>query len=761
MIRFSNKKIIFAKLKRPLIASVLVITLITPLSAGCAKDPDEAPDNISNSTIMAPGTGLLYPEHIFLSELIDFPQLPEGLTTISNVVPAGDTVYFTAQGQGNAGNYRYGLFSMNINGTNLKELPNFIAGSALPDAFIAIKDLYIESDAHILLLESATIYDPELERINIFVTIRRLDKTGAEILSIDVSNLLIPESAFTSRLGFMTDISGNIYFLTGPTVHIFNDMGSLLFSLENPDADLFLIRMSTGIIALSSFNGFGIQLKLINVENKSWEGIINLPSGVRSTRNVFSGNDEFLFLYNDNSYLTGVLTNTGEAVNILNWYDSNLSPNNIERIDLLPDGRISVIKQTQSRTPSALPDTELFLLTAALIDDLPGKITLTLGTFFSDRNLGSVVEQFNRNSSTHQLKVIDYSELGSTHGLLKLSTEMIAGNAPDIISIANNQLPLDNYVPKGFLVDLYPLIDADPDLYRESFIASVLKMLETNGSLYRICSAFGFNTIIGSPAVLGSYPGWNMDEFFTVFKENPQADMPIGMQGSAMYFLSYVLTGCWDEFVDYASGTAYFDNDKFIDLLEMANTFPKEATAHNPDDMIEYINTGRQIMEMQFFTAIDYFLFMRTVFGGEIVLKGFPSENRNGNIFTPRTSIAITSSCTDINAAWEFIRMFLLEDYQREFIDRSFPVNNVVFNERLEAAMIPTGREIDPLTRKEADSFRSTIDNLTRIVGNASETLWMMVAESTDSFFNGQITAQDAARRLQSRATIYLSEQSG
>jgi len=37
-----------------------------------------------------------------------------------------------------------------------------------------------------------------------------------------------------------------------------------------------------------------------------------------------------------------------------------------------------------------------------------------------------------------------------------------------------------------------------------------------------------FTTIIGNPDVLGNAPGWNMDEFLAVLKENPGADIPMG-----------------------------------------------------------------------------------------------------------------------------------------------------------------------------------------------------------------------------------------
>ena len=157
-----------------------------------------------------------------------------------------------------------------------------------------------------------------------------------------------------------------------------------------------------------------------------------------------------------------------------------------------------------------------------------------------------------------------------------------------------------------------------------------------------------------------------------------------------------------------------------------------------------------------------------------MVLKGFPNSERDSKAFVPLESIAITSNCTDVDAAWGFVRLLLLEDYQRDVArDNMFPVNNVIFEERLENAMIMPDEEVsanfgggrilqikDPvLSQAEVGIIKSFIDSTSRVWYRDNE-LEAIVNESAEDFFNGRITAQDAARIIQNRVMIYVSEQS-
>jgi len=67
--------------------------------------------------------------------------------------------------------------------------------------------------------------------------------------------------------------------------------------------------------------------------------------------------------------------------------------------------------------------------------------------------------------------------------------------------------------------------------------------------------------------------------------------------------------------------------------------------------------------------------------------------------------------------------------------------------------------KVKGVSQENIDMFRDVINNTTRI-RDYDETLWDIISETASDFFNGRHTAQDAARIIQSRVSIYLAEQS-
>jgi len=785
--------------------STIVITsaMILSLLSGCSNDShDTNGDSSDINAIVIRNT----PEYVYLSEIIPFPNLPEKFPNTGIVALTDDAVYFTAWGHGNnevhfdedwnASRHFdvHGLFSMNVDGTGFFELPNYIAGSYPPDdanGHVVINALHVDDEGNLWVLENLSLQEYDIpEDFNItniddlnkldteflvtetFILLRKLDKTGAEIASLDLNSIITQSELFIVS-ALSVDNAGNIYISLRDEIFILDNQGKLIFNLDDPNHVTHFVRLSDGTVAVSAQQGNSMHLKKIDVERSSWGEVISLSSDIPGVQSIFAGNEDYLFLFNDRTYLNGIIAETGEWDRLLSWNDSALSPEGVIDVRILPDERIAVIRQLQPHVIGLSMDTELVLLTRMSYDELPERKILTYGTHNYDSNSRYVVDYFNSNSHTHRIHVIDYSLYNTaddyTAGLLRLMTEIITGNAPDILDIWG--IPFQTLISRDVLIDLYPFLDADPEINRSSMIESILRASETNGSLYRIVPSFSLGTIYGHPSVLGSYPGWNMDEFAAVLGANPQADVPAGLWTSNIWFLSVVFMRSMDEYIDRVSGMVDFENDSFIALLELANTFPSEFDSVTNVSMIELFAAGRQIMDMGTVGNLEWLQHVFTLFNGEIVFKGFPTENRDGNVFSPFSSLTITKNCSDPDAAWEFLRLFLTENYQRDLLLWSLPVNKVVFEEKLSDAMLPPGSwlvvgdgeddliDIRGLSQKDVDMFRDTINNITRM-SCYDETLWNIISETALDYFNGRHTVQDAARIIQSRVTVYLSEHS-
>jgi len=758
MISLKRKQIIFA---------VAIISAL--LMSGCARDTNSEAD--IDSIITTPGGSSNLPESVYISEIIEFPTLPCGKENIDNVLLANGKVYFTAWGDADedAKFITHSLYSMDVNGSNLLQLPNYIPALFSPDmanGFVIVTALHADSEGFLWVAEMRGSEDTGSSNGSLEHFLRKLDDTGAEISIFNISGHAERKDFFYVNT-LNVDYAGNIYIASGTDIYILDNRGVFIFGFDNPDWAANLIRLSDGIVAFISQQEGNVFLKKIDIERKTWGEIIRLPSNIPRAQSVFSGTADYLYLYNDKSHLNGILTESNESIRVLSWVDSTLSSEDIDSFMFMPDGSIAVIKQ-QIQNDGTPAKPELILLTVSSVEP-SDKIQLTFATFNFDSSRRYAVEQFNENSSTHRINVTDYSQFNTGYdqslGELKLTTEIITGNPPDILDVG--LMRIHDFISHGLLIDMYPLLDADPELGRDNILKSVLTSTEINGFLYRIVPSFFIGTIYGSSSVLGNYPGWNIDEFISVLESNPQADLPLGPQNSRFDFFNLAVGNNLDMYVDRISGTAFFDNEDFIKLLEIANTFPMESDDTGTEMEYNLIAQGRQIMYMWYFWDLFDYLGARDMFGDDLVFKGFPTMHRDGSVIMPLGSISITAGCTEPDAAWEFVRIFLIEEYQRDFVSHGLPVNRIVFDERLEAMKEPfQGTIVGPagiientvLLQEEIDRIKSMVDNIARI-NSEDQSLWRIVREGAYDFFNGRNTAEDTVRIIQSRVMIYLSEQ--
>jgi len=373
------------------------------------------------------------------------------------------------------------------------------------------------------------------------------------------------------------------------------------------------------------------------------------------------------------------------------------------------------------------------------------------------------VAKYNEESGTHRITIVDYKQYDTgdndwVGSIDVLEQEIKNGTAPDILDVSS--MPYEKWAVRGVFVDLYPLIDLDPEINRNDFIESVLKTVEINGGLYQVFDSFGVNTIVGNPSVLGESTGWTIRELVSLLDKNTRARWPLGLQSKDDILRDFILMNI-GSFIDWSTGTAHFDRSDFVELLKFANRFPTDWPGYNdPIWNQNLITEKRQIIQL-----LPLFYFTRTfgefieLFGGEVVFKGYPVETGSGNIVSIESSFAITSSCLEVEAAWEFIRMFLTEEGQRERIYAGYhlmPTNKVVFNEELQQAI---DNPIEGISQEEANQITVMVNTVTNATFSRTKALEDIIIEHARDYFNRRITADEAARRIQSGVTAYMSGQ--
>ena len=771
------------------------------------------------------------PEFTYLAEIIDFAEIPgSDVWSPHNFILVNETVYFTAiiyykhtlnsdYGEFEINRYYTGIFYLDLNTMEITQLPNFTA-TAPPESAMAAEEamsshntivaMHIDEDENIWVVEVVNIdtYDfPEgvdpaevhendrlyfwinyFQYLDQYTVIRKLDNTGFDLIEpIFISEIVDfgEDNHLFTMPSFSVDAQGNIYYgLNGISngnsfqiIHILDSEGAVVNSLENRATMLrnSLMLLTNGNVAYyDQGSGQNSSLREIDSETGSWGRTIELP--FTSLQVPLQGNDGFIY-YTHNSRLFSVLPDTDEITEVLNWTASGINHETAVVVDVLADGRIMLITSGFNEDTYGL-EIHIVYLTEFSFDDLQERTVLTIATVRLDKEIQAAITEFNRASSTHFIHVADYSvyETAGADGFMaaldRLALDIVTGKIPDMIHVSAH-IPFQRYASMGLFEDLYPFIDNDPELSRGSFTDGVLEAAETRGSLYRLFPRFAVLTMLGNPNVLGDNPGWDLVEFSEIIDANPRVDVPLGGWATRESFLSEILYTYVEHFVDWETGTADFNNDMFIDLLESIASLPLEMDenfTHN--DSPELIATGRQILSAVLFSSIEQYLEYQMLFGGDIVFKGYPEENGIGNILWPSNSIAMTVTCADKEGAWDFIRSVVTPNWQRRQFDSFFPVNKVEFDGILEKAMLDpehpglTGglsgarAEITALTQNEVDQIRDLTANTVGIGGHNRD-LWNIISEEASNYFRGQRTAQDTARIIQNRASTFMSEQFG
>ena len=784
-----------------LIAAVLALILLASMLIGCGRDTNDISDVDDEAS----------PDFAFVPEYTSLSALAGDLPNMNNITIANNTVYFTSTSElKNDDLFRTTrIFTIDIDDSSLTYLLSYEATPPPPDAQgggVHIAALHIDTDGNLWVAEESSFVEfdfpfhfdlseaevdeiwEHISRQETSYNVRKLDSTGAELQSIDVSHLSAAPDWY-GIFSFHVDDDENIFIGSGQTIYVLDADGEALFSLDTGDDFIMpnsFIRLSDGRTAFYDWGGAAATaLRVINVQRQSWGDNISLPNNVH---NIFSGSDEYLAIINDSVNLLGIDIDTGEIFPIINWADSVGVPVGLGNVTFLPDGRVlfTTTNFDYGVDGSYTSSTELITLNRTPRDELPEKIVLTLAaSWWILPEFTSAIAEFNRTNAFYRIETIALEPNWNTMAddFSRLALDITTGNGPDIIE--TTELPFNQWAARGIFVDLYELIDADPSFDRSDILDVVRRNAETNGKLYRALSTFTIQTMTGSADVVGSEPGWTFGELIAVLEANPQATSAFGVFADGMYIFQQIFMNHIDNFVNWETGTVDFDNDSFIEFLEFSIELRRVLNwwgDNRRDDglfevtfgshiLAEMVSSGEIIIETMPIGNFNSPYIIQRYFGEDFVFKGYPTVSGSGNSLSNYTSIAISAMSEHKEGAWEFLRMILSEQWQRESAkDFTFPTNRIVFEESL--ARSREGDEIISWAAAKAfpehiqQDLNVFVDRTLALIDSAVglppgyDPILDIVYEGIDDIFAGRNTPQDAARIIQSRAAIYVAEQS-
>lgn len=394
------------------------------------------------------------------------------------------------------------------------------------------------------------------------------------------------------------------------------------------------------------------------------------------------------------------------------------------------------------------------------------KIRVVLGCYSLTSDLRDRIYAFNAENDTYKITVKTYETYADREELLagysQLNMDIINGEMPDIL--VADEFPISNYISMGFIADIGALIEADEELSKIEYLENIFDAYSVDGVLYYVIPSFSVTTAIGKTTLVGERAGWTMAEFLEVLSSLPEGTE--GFDISRSWFMKSMLEYNGTYFVDAENGTCSFDSEEFVQFLEYAATLPEEVT-YSWDSELAYRNETTLLKVITFSSFYDAFCYEYGYFGEGVSWVGVPNGNRTGSVCYASTAYVLSALSDEQTrqGAWEFVRYYLTEEYQNS-ITSPFPVSKSAL-EALGAAAQSTGGVIWNIAGEDITIPAMTAEQTARITeiltsvnrrAYSDETVEAIIEEETAAFFGGQKTAREAARFIQNRAAIYLSE---
>jgi len=438
-------------------------------------------------------------------------------------------------------------------------------------------------------------------------------------------------------------------------------------------------------------------------------------------------------------------------------------------------------------------ETRISLLT--MTDEYEGPVeTLRLGKFELGRDyfIEELISNFNFTYPQYIIEIVDYSVFDN-EATTRLHLDIIMGNAPDIFLLSGTlygedlmpvhyYLPIHQYIASGILVDLAPYMHRDLDF--NDYLENAMQALYINDTSYFAVPSFSLYTITGKSEVMDTLNNIDFSELLELLKNDFESgnNKFISNLTQSDFVKDIVLTNI-NQFVDYRTGEAYFNTEKFILLLETANLY---KASYDWDKVALARGLGQ--FTFSWINYISDIELLEVIYNGDLQASGFPGTPP-GTVMVPAQMFGISSTTQNIEGAWAFIReMYEYRDMHNLYRSH-IPMNKYSFMLSLEK-YIKSTTEIITLLNEEGEEYGHllayyeddgtdlsvylptlTIDQVDVIARLAKDiieqidriyiidnALINIIKEELPAFFIGNRTASDTARVIQSRTQIYLSE---
>lgn len=691
-----------------------------------------------------------------------------------------------------------------IDGGEYREIP-----LEVDEKYGYLNNINITADGNIMATTSQWEYDEELGMSTSKFYILIFDMETGETISANLLNDAFTEAGIDLSNTWINSVTaapdGRLYISTERDIIALDS--NLAYQSINTIDDGWInqvLMLGNKPVVVYYSNGYVCKYiengEFVDMESETLKSVFDNYWGI-----IGATEDKIYYQMSSGIYVYDFATDT--TTETLNFINSDIDSNNTGNMIVLEDGRIIMASTDWSSEQS---QTTLQILSKVPDEQLEEEIIVRVGCTYTDYYLTKAIIRYNKQNTGVRIAVVSYDQYNNEDNnwngaVQQLNNDIITGKMPDIIYL-NTSLPVESYFQKGIFADLNPYID-DPEkgLNRDDYLANVLEANSVDGKLYSMILSFRLQTLVAKSEFVGTEPGWTFEEMMACISSMPEgmlAFFDMGRDDIVNNFFSYAM----GSFVDWETGTTKFESQGFIDLIKYLATCPEkglwdEYYESMGDEYVYDEEKEREIQEkysLRFYSNYGLFsnayisnytamLNQRNNFAStDITAIGYPTENENSNgaIICPNMEFAISATSRAKDEAWEIIKFFMTDE-EINSNTYNFSINKKINEENYKTAEdnyyyydnsdddFEWEREygyseeyINYLKQSNQKYDQAAVDEVKSIVEGAGEVqrtdtdLVEIINEELSTFFAGTRSAEETARIIASRASIYISENS-
>lgn len=403
----------------------------------------------------------------------------------------------------------------------------------------------------------------------------------------------------------------------------------------------------------------------------------------------------------------------------------------------------------------------------------------------AEDDFSSLIKQYNKiclekYDESYQIEIIEFEN--NDDMCTKMSTEIMAGEGPDIISL-NQNLPFEKLIENEAFLDINSLINNDETkdkIELDEYNSFIMNVGVYDGKRYIVPLSYGMDVLVSTQERLKQFnvsgnngetltysnvsvkfsPFFNSTTNYSFVSND--SDTGLRFDHPMQLFSRFI-----NSYIDFDNKSTFFTDDEFKDNLDIMREMVISAREDNSNALFDdlYINRSLPLITGKY-------AYYKSIGETPVVFRGLVKSDDIYSAFL-EIGFAINNNTKLQEQAYAFIKYALSDDCQMRICGAkgnslsasiSFPLNNKAY-EQLKYTASRVTDDDDRIIGIDND-FISTYMKIADYVNqctlyrDASHSYYnsSVIGDIVDKYLSGDISKEKFIRQLTAATEIYLTE---